>query len=97
MTCPTCERPAAELVMERHHLKTRRKDRDATEKLCRECHKTVHGLFTQRELRDERLGLDTVDGLLACEKFWRAVEHIKKVSPGAHLKVREARTRRGRR
>ena len=93
--CPLCQRAGA--AVERHHLQTRRKDRADTEEVCRECHKTIHGLFSQRELRDDRLGLNTVDGLLANDRFKRALEHIKKIPPGAQMRMREARTKRKRR
>ncbi len=95
MKCPLCEREG-DLAMERHHLRTRRKDADAVEKICRECHKTIHGLFTQRQLRDDRLGLDTVDGLLADERVRKAVDHIRRLPPGTQMRMREARTKRRR-
>jgi len=93
--CPTCERVGA--PMTKHHLKTRRKDKGDVEKVCRECQKTIHTLFTQAELRDPRLGLDTIEGLLANERFAKAVAFIKTVPPGAFMKTRESRQRRGRR
>ena len=83
--------------MERHHLQTRRKDKHDVEEICRECHKTIHGLFEQRELRDGRLGLDTLEGILANERFRHALSHVKKLSPGSQMRMLEARTRRRRR
>ena len=82
--------------MQRHHLKTRRKDRHAVERICRECHKTVHGLFSHAELRDARRGLDSIEGLLADERFRSALAHIRKLAPGAYMRMVRAR-RRGRR
>lgn len=83
--------------MERHHLQTRRKDKDDVEQICRACHRTIHGLFTQRELRDVRLGLDSVEGLLTNQQFVKALGYIKKTFPGTQIRMREARTRRRRR
>lgn len=94
--CPTCERSDPALPMEQHHLQTRRKDKCATEDICRECHKTIHGLFQQHELRDPRLGLDTLEGLLANEKFQKAVGFIRKLPAGAVMQMRQAAHRRGR-
>ena len=82
--------------MQRHHLKTRRKDRNAVELICRECHKTIHGLFDLSELRDERRGLDTLEGLMSDERFARAVGHIRKLEPGAHMRMARPRDRRRR-
>jgi len=83
--------------MQRHHLKTRRKDRDAIESICRECHKTIHGLFTHSELRDRRLELDTIDGLLRNETFRSALAHIRKLAPGSFMRMYHTRERRRRR
>ena len=82
--------------MEEHHLETRRKNKHLKVWCCRECHKTVHVLFTQRELRDPRLGLDTIEGLLENEQFAQAVAFIKTVPPGSFMKARESKHRRGR-
>ena len=92
--CRLCERYGPDLRMEEHHLQTRRKSKEAVELICQECHKTIHGLFTQRELRDSRLGLDTVEGLLGNDRFLKALGHIKKLAPGVKLKMRQAKSRR---
>lgn len=94
MDCPTCHRDCPDSIMENHHLRTRREDKHSTEKLCRECHKAIHGLFTNKELADPARNLDTVDGLMADERFYRAVKHIRTIPPGAYMKMRESRSRR---
>jgi hypothetical protein len=78
MTCPLCEREVPCAIMERHHLRT-----------CRECHKTIHGLFTREALRDPRNALDTVAGLLANPQFARALRFIRTVPPGGFMKMKE--------
>lgn len=89
MTCPLCERDGA--PMEAHHLQTRRKDKEDTEKLCQACHRQVHALFTNAELRDARLNLDTVEGLLADPRMVRAVAFIKKQPPGTKVTTRQSK------
>jgi hypothetical protein len=88
MTCPLCEREVPCAIMERHHLRTLRES-DAIERLCRECHKTIHGLFTREALRDPRNALDTVAGLLANPQFARALRFIRTVPPGGFMKMKE--------
>lgn len=83
--------------MEGHHLRTRRVAKDLVELICRECHKTIHGLFSQADLRDPRLELDSIEGLLENDRFKTALVFIKKVRPGDHMKMRQANTRRKRR
>ena len=72
--------------MERHHLRTKRKEKTAVTRICRECHKTIHGLFEDRELKKGEL---TMDGLLADERFQRALVYIRKVKVGGFMRMRE--------
>lgn len=81
--------------MEDHHLRTRREGEEVAQ-ICRECHKTIHGLFKHRELRDERTGLATVEGLRENDRFAKALTFIRKVSPGEFMRMRESRARRRR-
>lgn len=88
MTCPLCERDVSSL--EAHHLQTKRKDRGDTEGLCQPCHRQVHALFTNTELRDVSRNLDTVEGLLSDERMRRAVAFIKKQPPEARVTTRQS-------
>lgn len=94
MPCPLCKRPA-EGHMEKHHLRTRRTDKDESEFLCRECHQILHGLFSNRELRDTHLQLDSVEGLLANERFAKALPFIQKLPVGTALRMRLSNHARG--
>lgn len=89
MQCPLCERTGA--PMEAHHLQTRRKDKADTEDVCQACHRQIHALFSNTELRDPRLGLDTVEGLLSNERMRKAVAYIKKQAPGAKVTTRQSK------
>lgn len=88
--CPLCNRDGA--PMEKHHLKTKREGKETT-RICRECHKAIHGLYTLTALRT---GLDSVESLLAEPSFRDALVHIKRVRPGAFMRMRQASHRRGR-
>jgi hypothetical protein len=91
MTCPLCERDCPEARMERHHLQTRRKDRFDTERICADCHRSVHALFTHADLRDEARGLDTIEGLLAEPAFARHVAFLKRADPNGRVRTRSRR------
>lgn len=91
--CPLCGRECPSNIMEKHHLQTRRKDKADTELICRECHKTIHGLFTNTELRDPSMALDTVEGLLENDQFVKAVKFIAKLPPGQRMKMRESKSK----
>lgn len=85
--CPICKRDDPRLFMSDHHLRTRRADTELTERLCRECHKFAHSLFSNKELADPELGLDSVEGLLAHEEYASAVAFIKKLRPGRKVAI----------
>lgn len=89
--CPLCKRRGA--PMEKHHLKTKRKDRNGIESICRECHKTIHSLYSNTEIRDPKRGLDSVEGLLLAEEFSKALRFIKKITPGAFMRSRSANSK----
>ena len=93
MNCPLCQRDCPESILQRHHLQTRRKDKTFTELICRECHKTIHGLWSNADLRDGTKNLDNVEGLLENETFLKALRHICKVPPGAYMKMRQSKRR----
>lgn len=93
MICPTCERDCPDKYMSDHHLRTKKADRDLTELMCRDCHTFVHRLFTNRELADPEMNLDTVEGLLANEDFAKAVRFIRKLPPGRRVQIAESNDR----
>lgn len=95
--CPLCEREGEGLVLTRHHLKTRRKDRFEVELICSPCHKTIHALFDNAELRDPTTGLDTVEGLKQHAEFAKAVAYIAKQPLGRRVRVARKKEKRRRR
>ena len=86
--CPLCKRDCPDEILEDHHLQTRKVDKDDTEKMCRECHKTIHGFFENKELKG---GLATVEGLMADPRIRKAIAHIRKLPPGQFMRMKAAR------
>jgi len=74
-------------------MQTRRKNKEHIEYICRECEKTIHGLFSNTELRNPILGLDTLEGLRKNEKFQKALKFIRKMPPGKFMKMKNATTK----
>lgn len=91
--CPLCKREVPKYLVERHHIKTREVDKFATVPICNSCHKTIHALFSNAQIKD---GLDSVHALLANEQFSRAVKFIRKQAPTSVIKVKKANTRKKR-
>lgn len=88
--CPLCKRQYPDRLMQRHHLGTRREG-DKTEQVCWECHKTIHGLFSNIMLRNPKLNLNSIEGLLSNERFYKAVTFIRKLEPGDTMQMRDSR------
>ena len=97
MECPSCERECPASFMSKHHLRTRKVDKHNSEHLCRDCHGFIHALFTNAQLADPTLGLDTLEGLLGNEEYRRAVTFIRKLEPGRKVAIRESNGRKRRR
>jgi hypothetical protein len=95
--CPICKRDCPADYLNKHHLRTRKGDKKLIERLCRDCHSTIHRLFTNKELRPEDSPLNTIEGLLAHPEYARAVAFIRTVPPGRRLKIRESNRRKGKR
>lgn len=91
--CPLCKRECPDWLMQRHHLETRRESEETAE-ICRECHRTIHGLFSNTMLRDPKMNLDSIDGLLSNERFYKAVKFIRKLKPGDKMRMRDSRKKR---
>ena len=91
--CPLCKRDCPESIMQRHHLKTRRESDEIAE-ICRECHKAIHGLFSNTMLRDPKMQLDSIDGLMSNERFYKAVKFIRKIEPGDTMQMRDSKKKR---
>jgi len=92
--CPICGRLCPHKYMTKHHLRTRRVDAKLIELLCRDCHSTIHRLFTNRELAAEDSPLGTVEGLLEHEEYAKAVAFIRGVQVGRRLRIRESNRKR---
>ena len=82
--------------MTRHHLRTRKGDPRLIEIICEDCHRYIHKLFTNKQLRGEDSPLNTVEGLMENPEFAKAIGFVKTHDPGRRLTIRTSK-RRGRR
>ncbi|MXR52276.1 hypothetical protein GRX03_11765 [Halovenus sp. WSH3] len=79
-TCALCrrripdERIADPRVVQEHHLRPERRAESPTVTLCRPCHKQIHALFTNEELRE---GYDTVDSLRTASRLEGYLDWIR--------------------
>jgi hypothetical protein len=100
--CALCGRAGLELTL--HHLipRTRHKNkrnkrtftreevRRRTCRLCRPCHKTVHAVFTEKQL--ERT-YNTLEALRDAPAIGEFVQWVRRQKPGRKITVRRSRSR----
>jgi len=94
--CPLCGRPVEDpSFLSDHHLVPRSRGGRTTETICLDCHKQIHAMYSNKQLKDE---LNSVEALLADPQFDKFVAWIAKRPFGATAKARRARDsrRRGR-
>lgn len=76
-----------------HHLRTKKADPHLTIRICRECHSTIHRFYTNRELAAKDSPLASLEGLLAQEKYAKAVAWIARQDPGRHPRIRNSKSK----
>lgn len=87
--CELCERAVERLTV--HHLvprsTVRRRDRSTlpTAKLCGACHRQLHVLFSNRDLKAQYSGIDELRSAPEMQKFLR---WIIRQDPNKHIRVR---------
>lgn len=80
-TCALCRRviPDEQIadpqVVQEHHLRPEERATSPTVMLCRPCHKQIHALFTNEELREE---YDTIEALRGAELLQEYIDWIRK-------------------
>jgi hypothetical protein len=97
-TCALCRRrvPDERLgdpqVVQEHHLRPERRAESPTVMLCRPCHKQVHALFTNEELRED---YDTAEALRGATRLQDYLSWIRgtdkldiRVSTSEHVRER---------
>lgn len=79
-TCALCRRivpderiPDPQVVQE-HHLRPEERAESPTVMLCRPCHKQIHALFTNEELRES---YDTIQALRDADRLDEYIEWIR--------------------
>jgi hypothetical protein len=79
-------------AVQEHHLRPERRAESPTVMLCRPCHKQVHALFTNEELRED---YDTVERLRGADRLQDYLSWIRgtdkldiRVSTSEHVRER---------
>lgn len=70
--CALCQRVVPDekiddpQVVQKHHLRPERRAESPTVMLCRPCHRQIHAVFTNEELRE---AYDTIDALQSADRL----------------------------
>ena len=73
MKCPLCKREGNEDLFEKHHLIPQNK-KSKTVFLCRQCHRQIHLMFTNGELKRE---FNTIGALQLSERMVRYIKWVQ--------------------
>lgn len=92
--CPLCKRD--NYYPSDHHLmpKCRGGTIEDVEVICQGCHQAIHALFSNKELEAE---YNSVENLLAHEKFSKTVNFISKQDPQTKIKTNRSKEQQKRR
>lgn len=79
-TCALCRRVVPDeriedpQVVQTHHLRPEERSESPTVMLCRPCHKQIHAVFANEELREE---YDTIDALRSADRLQGYIDWIR--------------------
>lgn len=79
-TCALCRRIIPDEALEdpqavqEHHLRPEARAESPTVSLCRPCHKQIHALYTNEELRED---YDTIDALRSADRLQGYLDWIR--------------------
>lgn len=84
--CRLCERDGVETTL--HHFIPKQKNTDGRKvRICVGCHKQLHALFTNNELKHD---FDSLEAMKADEKVMKFVAWIKKKPAESHVRARQS-------
>lgn len=88
LECPICERP--NYYPSDHHMVPKSQGGRTTETICRDCHKAIHAVFTNKELAET---YHTPEALLSNEVFAKMIKFIAKQDPGGKTTIKKNKNR----
>ena len=83
LTCPLCERQIALDYTTKHHLIPKSRKGKETIRLCRDCHKQLHVLYSPKELQKR---MSTIELLKLDDKVKTWIDWISKRTSASRLK-----------
>lgn len=87
--CPLCNRP--NFYPSSHHMVPKSQGGRETRSICRDCHRAIHSIFTNKELAAT---YHTVEALLSHETFAGMIRFIQKSHGRANIKRMRERKKR---
>lgn len=91
--CPICGHSYPPKRMSKHHLVPKSRRGRETVLLCRNCHRQIHALFTEKELEER---FPTLEKLLEAEALQPWIRWVRRRRPRGRITTRTSR-RKGRR
>lgn len=92
--CPICQRELGNINTSKHHLKPKSQGGKHTDTVMLHniCHRKIHSLFTEKELKND---YDSIEKLLANEDIQKFVKWVAKKAPEFYDGSRSAKRKEG--
>ena len=91
--CPICRHEYAQTELTKHHLVPKSRRGIETVLICRNCHRQIHALYTEKELERE---FGTLETLLTAGKMQPWISWVRKRKPSGRVRTKTSQ-RKGRR
>jgi hypothetical protein len=88
LICPICQRP--NYYPSDHHMVPRSRGGKETTTICRDCHKAVHAMFTNKELEET---YNSPEILLSHSEFAKMVKFIARQDPAGKITTKKNKNR----
>lgn len=92
--CPICNRELGEVLIEDHHLIPKTFKGKEVITIHAICHRTIHSIFSERELLHE---FNTVENILSNDKIQKFVKWIKNKPLDFYIKTKDSVERKNKR
>jgi hypothetical protein len=89
--CPICLHAYRPDRMNKHHLVPKSRKGKITIVICRNCHRQIHAVYSEKEL--ER-NFGTLEALLAAEQLQSWIAWVRKRKPGSRVTTRMSKRKR---
>lgn len=88
--CPLCERDVEYSYTSKHHIIPKSQKGKETVRICRDCHRQIHAVFTNKQLKRDYC---TIEALRESEQMGKYINWISKRKVGSKVTTKMSNQR----